>query len=113
MQNPLTRNRLLSLVSGPIIWTIHFLACYLIVSFACTFKLGGANTGIAAVTAMTLGLLAYTMLANYRKWRMAHRSSAGDISAFFALNTMLLCGLFAVALVWVAFPSTVLPTCAS
>lgn len=113
MRNPLTRNRLSSLVSGPIIWAIHFLACYLIVSFACTFRLGGANTGIAVVTVMALGLLAYTMLANYRKWQLAHRSNTGDLDAFFALNSMMLCGLSAVALIWVAFPSTVLPTCAS
>src|SRR5690606_23299254 len=115
---PMTRDNLLSLVSAPIIWSAHFLFCYVLTALACTYGWRGTDAGIALATAVALALLAWAAAANYSKWQRARRAGAveaaadGGLQAFFALNSMLLCGVSAVALVWVAFPAAVLPTCA-
>lgn len=115
MRNPFTRNHLLSLVGAPLVWAAHFLACYLLVSLACTLALPGADTGIAVATALALAVLALAGGSNFRKWSSARRAGTPDapLQAFFALNAMLLCALSALALSWVAFPALVLPVCAA
>lgn len=114
MQNPLTRDHLLSMAGPLLIWSAHFVVCYVLVSLACAFGFGGGVTlsGIAALTLVALALLAYTGLANYRKWRRGQRANS-DMSAFFALHAMLLSAISAIALAWVAFPAWILPPCAT
>lgn len=115
-------NHLISMVAAPIIWAAHFVICYVLVSLACGFGwtrftvlgMDPAELGIVIITLVSLGLLAYTGVTNFEKFRQARGNDAGnaDMSAFFSLASLLLCALSTVALVWVAFPTLMLPTCA-
>ena len=123
MRNILTRNSLLSLIVSPVIWAAPFLACYVIVSLACAAAytqplLFGMDIVDASVTILTLGavaLMIYIAAVNHAKWRRTlHRPAPGDdMSRFFALCSVMLCGLSAVAVIWVAFPTYLLPPCAA
>lgn len=116
--NLLKLDHLASMVAGPVIWSVHFVVCYVLVSLACSLGwstpgvagMNFAELGIALVTLAALGLLGYTGAINMRKYRDA--GADNDVSRFVALNSLLLCGLSMVAMVWVAFPALVLPTCA-
>lgn len=116
----LRRDHLLSLVNGPIIWMLHFVLCYALVSLICAwnlqrrlFGLDMSQLGVGALTLLALALLAAGVTTNYRKWRQTRRGSkrANSLSAFFALVTLMLCGLSAVAVVWVAMPMLMLTNC--
>lgn len=113
MRNPFTLNRLTSLVTGPLTWAVHFLLCYLLTALACALGFGGVRVGIGVFTLIALGLIGYTALTNFRKWRQTRNAPGADIDAFFALNTLMLCALSAVALLWVAAPAAMLPPCAA
>lgn len=128
MRNPFTLNRLTSLVSAPVIWSVHFVACYVLVSLACAYGFGGVGTGIAVLTIAALAMLAYVARINWHKWNHAQRPShpsqaprhdsqaehrAPELNSFFSLTSMMLCALSAVALMWVAFPAVLLPDCAA
>jgi hypothetical protein len=120
--NILKLDHLVSMIAAPIIWAVHFVVCYVLVSLACALGWTGirmlgmepAALGIAVATLGALVLLAYTGALNYAKYRRAPSAPSGspDISAFIALNSLLLTALSAVALIWVAFPALILPTCA-
>lgn len=128
MRSPFVRESLLSMVSSPLIWAAHFLACYVLVSLECAYGFSGARFGIALTTALALALLAWVGLSNWRKWNGARRAHSANLCAahthhpdqggnnlgsFFALTSMMLCTLSALALLWVAFPAALLPTCAA
>lgn len=115
MHNPLTRNTLPSLFAAPLIWTGHFVLCYGLVSLACSYGFAGARTGVGLLTAIALALLGAVAWFNLSKWRAVRHSKAPEagMQAFFALNSLMLCGLSAVALVWVALPAALLPPCAA
>lgn len=123
MQNILTRNSLLSLISAPVIWAAHFLASYVIVSLACAagytqpvlFGMDIVDVSVAILTLISVALFIYIAVINYAKWQRAlHRQAPDDdMSRFFALCSVMLCGLSAVAVIWVAFPTYLLPPCAA
>lgn len=113
MRNPLTADRLLSLFAAPLIWIGHFVLCYGLVSLACAYGFAGARLGVWLLTLLALTLLGATAWFNLRKWRAARRRDDADqdMHAFFAWNSLLLCALSALALIWVAFPAAFLPPC--
>lgn len=123
MQSLFTRDRLLSLVGAPVIWTAHFVVCYVVVSLACAYRetapqlfgLNPVDIGVGAATMLGLLLIGYIALLNMRKWQRERSPKSGvtSMSAFFALTSLLLCALSAVALTWVAFPALILPPCAA
>lgn len=120
MRQSMTLQRLITLVGAPVIWMAHFLVCYVVVSLVCALQLTdsrlfGMNTaqlGIAIATGIALLLMGGIAAVQLRRWR--HPTGPDpDLTRFFSANTLLLCGLSALALLWVAFPSLVLPTCAA
>ena len=123
MAHLLNRNSLLSLVSAPVIWAIHFLLSYIIVSLACrdgetgTWAAGltSVEASVGALTLVAVALLVYIGIVNYEKWQRARQTGlpGDDMSGFFALSSVLLCGLSAVAVIWVAFPAFMLAPCAA
>lgn len=115
MRNLLTRDTLLSLFASPLIWTAHFVLCYGLVSLACAYGFAGARIGVGLLTVIALALLGAVAGFHLAKRRAVRHSKAPDagMQAFFALNSLMLCGLSAVALVWVALPAALLPTCAA
>lgn len=120
MRQSLTLQRLITLIGAPAIWMAHFLICYVLVSLVCALQLTDtrvlgmnlAQFGIAVATLLALLIMGGMAAVQYRKWRYPTGSDP-DLTRFFAANTLLLCGLSALALVWVAFPSAVLPACAA
>lgn len=115
-----TLKRLLTLVGAPLIWIVHFVVCYAIVSLVCASHLSGervlglnaAQFGVAISTLIAGALMMMIAVASLRRWRNPPGPDA-EISTFFALNTLLLCAISVLAMLWVAFPTLMLPTCAS
>lgn len=116
----LTLKRLLTLVGAPIIFIVHFVVCYVIVSLVCALQLtdarviglNAAELGVAAATLIAGALIVSIAAANRRHWR----NPAGpdpELSHFFAVNTLLLCAISLLSMLWVAFPTSILPPCAS
>ena len=116
----LTLRRLLTLVGAPIIWIVHFIVCYAIVGLVCASQPGAARImgmnaaqfGVAVATLIAGVLMVSIAVTSLRRWRNPPGPDA-EISSFFAVNTLLLCAISVLALLWVAFPTLVLPTCAS
>lgn len=121
--NPFRLDHLLSMVAAPVIWGIHFVVCYVLVSLVCALgwselRLLGmplGHAGVALASLIALILLGYTAALNIEKYRRApsDASDADDPAPFIALNSVLLCALSTVALVWVAFPALMLPACSA
>lgn len=116
----LTLKRLLTLAGAPLIFIVHFVVCYVIVSLVCALQLSqarviglnAAELGVAAATLIAGALIVSIAVTSRRRWR----SPAGpdpEISHFFAGSTLLLCAISLLSILWVAFPTSILPTCAS
>jgi hypothetical protein len=118
MRRSLTLQRLITLVGAPVIWMAHFVICYIVVSLVCALQLtetrivgmNPAQFGVAVATLLALLLMGGMAVVQFRKWRDPSGPDP-ELTRFFAANTLLLCGLSALALVWVAFPSVLLPAC--
>ncbi len=111
-----SRPRSLSSLTGAfVVWSTHFLLCYIAVSLACIYGWSGARLAVAAFTCIALVLLAWMGWRHYRLWQAARRPGATDaaLPAFLSLVAMMLCALATLALVWVALPAALLPTCAA
>lgn len=116
----LTLRRLLTLIGAPLIWIVHFVVCYAIVALTCASQLGeervmglnAAQFGVAVSTLIAGALIFGIAATRLRRWR----NPAGpdtEIGRFFAINTLLLCAISVVAMLWVAFPTIILPPCVS
>lgn len=118
--NAPTLKRLLTLVGAPLVWFVHFLVCYVIVSLVCASQLAearvaglnAAELGVAASTLVAGVLIVGIAVASLRRWRDPPEPDP-DIGRFFAVATLLLCAISLLSMLWVAFPTTILPTCAS
>lgn len=118
--NTSTLKRLLTLVSAPSVWIVHFVVCYVIVSLVCAAQalearvigLNLAELGVAIATLVAGGLIIFIAVGSLRRWRDPPGPDP-DISRFLALSTLLLCAISLASMLWVAFPTSMLPTCAS
>lgn len=119
MGAPFRSDSLLAVIAGPMVWTAHFLACYLTVSLACAAGSAGlVPPTIAVVTAASLVLLAGIGLAAWRRWRSGRgrehtRGHDAAVAPFLGLVTLMLSVLSAIAVLWVALPGAMLPSCAA
>lgn len=111
------------LTTGPVIWALHFLACYVIAAVYCA-KAASAATPLddirlqlGAATVLALAAIAWS---GWRGWRQHRRGAqpaphdaptAGDRQRFLGFATMLLCGLSFVAVVYSGFVLLVIGTC--
>lgn len=115
MQNISTRSNFSGLIYGPLLWFVHFLFSYVLVSISCAHQFAGATLGIAGATLLALIILLYGMQKNFQAWRAKRNTvtSGGteDIPAFLALTSALLFAISFVATLWVALPMVVLPPC--
>jgi 4-hydroxybenzoate polyprenyltransferase len=108
--------RLPSLAGAPLLWLAHFVAVYGLSSLLCA---AGQRLPLApgvatpwATALLTLGALllaAAGLLRNGR--RLRQRSSSGESEFFLAQANLLLYGLAAVGILWVALPGLLLPAC--
>ena len=108
-----SRRAMVRMLAPPTLWALHFLACYVIVSLAAPTAPGRARCGPASRWPAAPG------------WRRSRRSPGAALASgapraacrnrtlprFFAVVTLMLCALSALALAWVALPGFMLPPC--
>ena len=119
------RDSLLGMVGAPIVWAVHFVTVYVLVSLACAFRFAeGRVLGIGIVPfligiATLIAVILITMLARlgYRRWRQTEadrRRMDPDLwerRRFMALTALLLSGLSLIATIWVAVPVALIEPC--
>lgn len=112
-----------TLIASPLIWAVHFLACYLTAAIWCA-KLGNSQRSflevrlsIAVFTVMALTGIAVNGRAGYRHHRLDHSrlphsaDSEEDRYRFLGFATVLLAGLSAVATLFVAAAAVFIGNC--
>lgn len=112
-----------TLFTAPVIWALHFLACYVIAAIYCA-KAGAAPFGFATMRlglgAVTLLALAGILLSAYLAWRQwdfgaddppHDEPSRLDRLRFQGFATLLLSGLSFAAVVFVALPLVFIEAC--
>jgi hypothetical protein len=111
------------LTTGPTVWAVHFLVCYVTAAVWCAkaalpaAPLDGVRVVLGGITVVALLLIAWFGWRGLRQHRfetatLPHDApTAGDRHRFLGFATMLLCGLSFVAVVYVAFVLVIIGTC--
>jgi hypothetical protein len=112
------------LTSGPVIWTVHFVLCYVTAAVWCakvaTPPLGSLGVARIAIAAYTVVALAGIGIAGWVGWeRHSFRGatlphdfdSPDDRHRFLGFAMLLLAGLSAVATVYTALAAVFIETC--
>ena len=102
------------ILSGPAIWAVHFFSIYLVEALLCTATMpSGAVMTAATWTITGVALLALLGIVAYRRSPLGIRmNTTRDEKGFLAVLTLMLIGLSALAVVWVAMPGFWLSVCA-
>ena len=112
-----------TLFTAPVVWAVHFLACYVGVSVFCAkhsllgFGFGAVRAGVAAATVMALLLIVLSAYLAWRQWGFGIHdpphdgSTAHDRRLFQGFATLLLSGLSFVAVIYVAMPILFIAEC--
>lgn len=122
--NVIDRDSLVGMITGPLVWTAHFLTCYVTIAVACAFGFGAGGPGewgavrmiLLAVTGLALALIAVLILLAWRRWMQAGgferpQDPTQARHQFMAVGGLLLCFLSALAVIYAAVPLFLLPTC--
>lgn len=111
------------LTTGPTVWALHFLVCYITAAVWCAkaaspeASLGDVRIVLGAVTVGALLLITWLGWRGLRQHRfglatLPHDApTAGDRHRFLGFATMLLCGLAFVAVLYSAFVILFIGTC--
>lgn len=112
-----TRDNLITLISAPTIWAVHFLASYLVASVDCApneaifEEIAFARWLILGLTVVALGLIGLIFSRSYSEWRGHGSGTVNDQDtelareSFLEFSTILLAGLSFIAVVFVALPA--------
>lgn len=112
-----------TLFTGPVIWAVHFLLCYVGAALFCAkrewlaFGFGGLRLAIAALTAAAIAAIMLSAWLAWRQWGFGtddpphDGATRGDRILFQGFATLLLSGLSLVAVVYVALPALFLTEC--
>ena len=112
-----------TLFTGPVVWALHFLVCYVGVAIYCAkrpyldFGFDVLRLGIASATAVALGLILLSGGLAWRQWGFGthdppHDDPTGhDRRLFQGFATLLLSGLSFVAVIYVALPALFILEC--
>lgn len=99
----------MSLALAPAVFTLHFLALYVLVSLACPAGLAAlVRPGVIAATLAALAFYALFARASRRRY-----PAADETPAFVARVNVLVSALSAVASLWLALPAFLVAPCAS
>lgn len=117
------------LLGGPILWSAHFLASYLLVEFTCGAKLRVSGPSVLGLPVLSWSVLALTLVAvlaalyvgwaAYRSWRRLEGSQETDEPGvwrlesrrFLALVGMAFSALFSLTILLGGLPVLVLGPC--
>lgn len=112
-----------TLFTAPVVWAVHFLACYVGAAVFCAKQeaigLGfdAVRLGIAAATVLALALIALSAWLAWRQWGFGaddppHDDPSGHSRRLFqGFATLLLSGLSFVAVIYAALPVLFLTEC--
>lgn len=126
-----TRANLITLVTAPTIWAIHFLVCYVAASVHCAKAMADARvfTGgdwpgvttarilIALATVAALAAIAWSSRQAWAHWSDGDAeppyddASFDDRQQFLGFATILLCGLSFIGVIFVALPALFIGDC--
>lgn len=120
---PESKETLWLLITSPTIWAVHFLACYITAAVWCA-KLPGGNGALFTVRVLVAG---YTVIAlagivvigvlAFRRHRFGRATAPhnfptdADRHRFLGLAAVLLSGLSAVAVIYVALVAVIVGSC--
>jgi hypothetical protein len=114
---------LVLLAAAPAVWMLQFLVSYVVVAMWCTrfagreTSLEGARIAVAMVTVAALVAIALIGRGGYRRHRHGSETLPHDMDTpedrhrFLGFATLLLAGLSAVAVIYVALPVVFLADC--
>ena len=117
------RQSLWLLAAAPTLWMAHFLASYVTAAVWCAKvagrggPLGEARLWVAGFTAVALAGIAVTFVVGLRRHRLGTAATPHDLDTpedrhrFLGFATVLLSGLSAVAVVYVALAAVFMETC--
>jgi hypothetical protein len=109
-------------LTGPIIYSLHFVVVYLLVETACKADLlqfsvlgiNGISFWVALLTLVAAGLTGYSTFVAYRDWRQSHPASEGRHESYAALMALLglaLGGFFTGVIMLTGLPALFLVVC--
>jgi len=113
-----------TLFTGPVVWALHFLACYSAAAIYCakagqiTFSFATLRLSLAAITAGALLAILVAAWLAWRQWGFGtgdppHDQSTQQDRLFFqGFATLLLSGLSFVAVIFVSVPLVFIEVCA-
>lgn len=120
---PESKESLLFLSAGPIIWAAHFMLCYLTAAIWCA-KVAAPGSGLISVrwaialySVLALGGIGYVGWTGLRRHRLGHASLPHDDDLpedrhrFLGFATLLLACLSAVAVIYAALVAFFIETC--
>ena len=123
------RDSLFSLIAGPLIWSVHFLAIYIFTAIACArgfFDAEILGIRIVPLVGSALSLIAIALIADalYVSWRRWRGDGAGGAppppyggndrasrQRFIAYAGLLLSGIALIATVWQTLPVYFFASC--
>lgn len=112
-----------TLFTAPVVWALHFLACYVAAAVFCEKPalFGGdfenLRIGIAALTVLSLGMIVLAAVLAWRQWGFGtgdpphDEATRHDRLKFQGYATLLLSGLSFVAVIFTALPALFITGC--
>jgi hypothetical protein len=112
-----------TLFTGPVVWALHFLACYVSTAIFCAKPRLLSNdffdlrTFIAGITLLSLAMIVVAALLAWRQWGFGTGDPPHDDPTrrdrllFQGYATLLLSGLSFVAVIFTALPAVFLTEC--
>lgn len=105
------------LLVAPSVWLAHFTFSYVVVSLVCSAEAAGRELlgfalvplAVGAATIAACALFVVQGYIDYSRWRTLEDRTR----VFTSVVSVMLCGLSALGVLWVAFPAFVLPPCAA
>jgi uncharacterized membrane-anchored protein len=105
---------LIAVLSGPIVWSLHFFSLYLLEALGCTVagtSAGGyVRTSGAVITAVALAALLGLAMYHRRGFRRRSHGTGNEADAL-ERYAALLAVLSLVAVLWASIPLFVFPAC--
>lgn len=112
-----------TLFTAPVVWALHFLACYIGTAIFCEkpgflgTDFGNLRIGIGMLTILSLGMIVISAVLAWRQWGFGTGDPPHDTPTrrdrllFQGYATLLLSGLSFVAVVFTALPALFLTEC--
>lgn len=116
------QNSLWTLVISPVMWALHMLSCYIIVSVWCAkagreASLDGVRIAIFLLTVFALIPVFVRMIKSYKQHKKGESSlphneaTSEDRERFLGFASLLISGLSAVAILFIAFNAVIFRSC--